>query len=293
MLHKIISLVLSIVLIFGLTDTTAFACNKPAVKAGNFSGKVDVGRFSMYIEVKGQRRHGLPTVVFENGNGDSHEIWDKVAPEIAKKTRIVTYDRIGIGHSDSPDRSEVDYSAAGEAQRLYTLLKRARINGPVVFVVHSIGGLYARQYQYLYPGQVKGIVFVESSTEYEIGYLFSEIDYETQLAIMADELSEGTGIPLELNCDDLLNSYKQINEAQAADPLRNLPIEVLSGANHGFPAFIADLETRWADQQAYIAGLSNRSIHRTDANNGHYLHQDNPSFVIAGIKELLTRLKNC
>ncbi|KNY29169.1 alpha/beta fold hydrolase [Pseudobacteroides cellulosolvens] len=288
MIKKIISLTLSTVLIFGITSAAA-ACNKPSVRDGNFSGKLNVGGYSMYIEVEGKRQHGLPTVVFENGNGDSHEIWDKVAPEIAKKTRVVTYDRIGIGQSDSPDRSKVNYTAAGEVQRLHTLLKKAGVNGPIVLVAHSIGGLYAREYKYLYPDQLKGIVFIDSAVEYQESNAFPELDNETILAMIAAGLSGGTGIPYELSANDLINTYKQIDTAQATDPLRNLPIEVLSGGNHGAPE---NFEVILAEGQAYIASLSNLSIHKTDPNNGHYLHQDNPSFVIDGINELLARLKS-
>lgn len=291
MLHRIISTIFSTVLILGLTSSASYAYDKHANNCTNFSGKVDVGSYSMFIDVKGQRQHGLPTVVFENGNGDSQEIWNKVAPEIAKITRVVTYDRIGIGQSDCPIRSKVDYTVAGEVQRLHTLLKNAKINGPIVFAAHSIGGLYAREYQYLYPDQVKGIIFIDTTTEYAEKYLFHELDHKAQLEIISQDLTCGTGIPIELDTNDLLNSYNQISKAQATDPLRNLPIEVLSGANHHFPATLPKLEARWATRQAYIASLSNLSIHRIDANNGHYLHKDNPTFVINGIKELLTRLK--
>ncbi|KNY28729.1 alpha/beta fold hydrolase [Pseudobacteroides cellulosolvens] len=291
MLHRIISSILSTVLILGLTSSSSYAYDKPANNSASFSGKVDVGNYSMFIDVKGKRKHGLPTVVFENGNGDSHEIWNKVAPEIAKITRVVTYDRIGIGQSDSPDRRKVDYTAAGEVQRLHNLLKNAGVNGPIVFAVHSIGGLYAREYQYLHPDEVKGIIFIDSATEYAEKCLFKELDHKAQLEIITQDLSCGTGIPIELDTKDILISYNQICKAQATDPLRNLPIEVLSGANHHFPATMPNLEARWASRQAYIASLSNRSIHRIDANNGHYLHKDNPTFVINGIKELLAKLK--
>lgn len=289
MFRKIISLILSTILIFGLTSLEPLVYGKPS---NNFSGKVDVGGYSMFIDIKGKRQHGLPTVVFESGMGDSQNIWDKVAPEIAKKTRIVTYDRIGIGQSDSPNRNKVDYTVKGTAKRLHTLLKKAGVNGPIVLVSHSMGGLYAREFQYLYPDKVKGIVFIESSTEHQEKYLFPELDSKLQQEIMQESLTNGTDIPVELSLNDLLKSYCQIDAAKVKDPLRKLPIEVLSGGKHGAPDYLPNFEVHWAERQAYITNLSKYSIHKINTNNGHYLQQENSSFVIDGINELLTRLKN-
>ena len=275
--RKIFISVLSTIIIFGLISVIVFTFDKSTEKSGNFSGEVDVGGYSMYINVEGQRQNGLPTVVFENGLGCSYSDWDGVVLEIAKKTRIVTYDRIAI---EQLDRKKVDYTAAGTAKRLHTLLKKAGVTGPIVLAVHSFGGIYAREYQYLYPDQVKGIVFVDSSTEHQEKYLFPESDPEST---MNDKLT------VELSVNDMINSYNQIDTAQATDPLRNLPIVVLSRGNYTDlePGF----EVRWADRQAYIASLSSRSIHKTDTNSGHFIQRENPPFIIDGINELLNQLK--
>jgi len=55
---------------------------------------VDVGGYRLHINCTGS---GSPTVVVESGWGDSSASWGWVQPEVAKVTRICTYDRAGMG----------------------------------------------------------------------------------------------------------------------------------------------------------------------------------------------------
>jgi pimeloyl-ACP methyl ester carboxylesterase len=43
---------------------------------------------------------GNPTVVLEAGGRESLEAWSNVFPEIARFTRVVAYDRAGLGKSE-------------------------------------------------------------------------------------------------------------------------------------------------------------------------------------------------
>jgi pimeloyl-ACP methyl ester carboxylesterase len=286
--RKIMSVALTAVMALTLV-TSAFASEVSSKKPDDFSGKVDIGGYSLYANVQGKRQHGSPTVVFENGNGDTSAIWSQVAPIIAQQTRVVTYDRVGTGQSDSPARETVDYTAKGAAERLYKLLKVLKIKGPLVLVGHSIGGLYTREYQSLYKGDVKGIVFVDSSTEHQYDYIFHSFDEVTRKAIIQDSLANGTGSPLELAYDDLIASYAQLDSIKKG--MEKLPIHVLSGGNHNYPPIVPDAEISWADRQVYLASISSKSVHQTDPLSGHYLHTQNPQFVINSINGLLARIK--
>ena len=55
---------------------------------------VDVGGYRLHINCTGS---GSPTVVIESGWGDSSAGWGWVQPEVAKTTRVCTYDRAGYG----------------------------------------------------------------------------------------------------------------------------------------------------------------------------------------------------
>ena len=60
---------------------------------------VDVGGHRLHINCTGT---GSPTVVIEAGLGDWSTTWAAyVQPEVAKTTRVCTYDRAGMGWSEA------------------------------------------------------------------------------------------------------------------------------------------------------------------------------------------------
>src|ERR1700689_5214919 len=60
--------------------------------------RFDVGGYKMHIDCAGE---GSPTVILDSGLGDSYVSWRKVQPQIAKFTRVCSYDRAALGSSDS------------------------------------------------------------------------------------------------------------------------------------------------------------------------------------------------
>ena len=125
---------------------------------------VDVGGHRLQINCTGE---GSPTVVIEAGLGDWSTGWGYVQPEVAKTTRVCTYDRAGWGWSD-PGPEPRD--AAQIAKELHTLLQKANIPGPYVIVGHSLGGLPVRVFTHDYPAEVAGVVLVELMFPGQTGY---------------------------------------------------------------------------------------------------------------------------
>ena len=118
---------------------------------------VDIGGYKLHIDCTGQ---GSPTVILDAGMGDSFLSWHKVQPEIAKFTRVCSYDRAGLGYSDSSPRPRTSRVFVDE---LHRLLQHASITGPLVLVGHSMGGFDVRLYASLYRNEVIGLVLVDSS----------------------------------------------------------------------------------------------------------------------------------
>lgn len=102
--------------------------------------------------------HGAPTVLFEQGGEGLIFNWRKVQPAITAITRTCFYDRAGFGFSDPPAKP---VTAMNVTDDLHALLKRAKIEGPIVLVGHSIGGFYATMYADRFPADVAGMVLVE------------------------------------------------------------------------------------------------------------------------------------
>jgi pimeloyl-ACP methyl ester carboxylesterase len=123
---------------------------------------VDVGGYRLHINCQGQ---GNPTVVMESGNGNFSLNWGSVPREVAKFTRVCTYDRAGLGWSDLSPRRRTAHNLV---QDLHTLLERSGVEPPYVLVGHSLGGMLIRLYAHEHPDQVVGMVLVDSSHEEQL-----------------------------------------------------------------------------------------------------------------------------
>ena len=122
--------------------------------------------------VQGRRMHlycigaGEPTIVLESGLGASSDVlsWMTLQTKLAHYSRVCSYDRAGIGWSESADTArDADHIAAD----LHALLAMAGVRPPFVLVGLSRGGLYIRDYAAHYRGEVAGLVLVDSSTPYQ------------------------------------------------------------------------------------------------------------------------------
>jgi pimeloyl-ACP methyl ester carboxylesterase len=120
---------------------------------------VDVGGHRLHLNVTGSSGD-RPTVILEAGMASISSNWGWVQQELAKTTQVVSYDRAGLGWSDT---GEKPLDAAKSARELHTALKKSNINGRYVLAGHSYGGLVVRMFAELYPDEVAGIVLVDSS----------------------------------------------------------------------------------------------------------------------------------
>ena len=116
---------------------------------------VDVGGHKLRLQVAGT---GTSTVVLDSGLGGGIRDWKSVFPEIARFARVVSYDRAGVGQSESGPEPRSQTRLATE---LHTLLHRANIAPPYVLVGHSLGGTNIRAFAHLFKDEVAGLVFVD------------------------------------------------------------------------------------------------------------------------------------
>jgi len=64
---------------------------------------VDLGGYRLHLICSGD---GSPAVVLDAGLGDSSLVWAEVQRKMAETTRLCSYDRAGIGWSDSIRQGE-------------------------------------------------------------------------------------------------------------------------------------------------------------------------------------------
>jgi pimeloyl-ACP methyl ester carboxylesterase len=120
---------------------------------------IDVGGHRLHLDVRGTDQ-GAPTVVLEAGLGSFSSNWHWVHQELAGTTRVVAYDRAGLGWSDRGPRPR---DARRIATELHTALKRAGLQPPYLLVGHSFGGLPVRMFADCYRDEVAGMVLADAS----------------------------------------------------------------------------------------------------------------------------------
>jgi pimeloyl-ACP methyl ester carboxylesterase len=122
---------------------------------------IDLGGYKLHLDCIGR---GLPTVVLSAGAGDFSSDWSLVQSEIAKFTRVCSYDRGGTAWSDLGPKPRTTLQEAFDLDRL---LKAGGERGPYLMAGHSIGGLVVRLFAEAHTADVVGIVLVDAYSEDE------------------------------------------------------------------------------------------------------------------------------
>ena len=122
----------------------------------------EFGNVSLNIYCSGS---GAPTVILDSGLGVPAVGWDFVQPEVAKFTRVCSYDRAGYGWSTS---GPMPRTSAEIVKELHALLAAAGEKPPYILVGHSFGGYNVRVFNGAYPDEVAGMVLVDASHEDQV-----------------------------------------------------------------------------------------------------------------------------
>lgn len=170
------------------------------------------------VEVEPHRRiqidcrgEGSPTVVFQAGGDVLGSLaWSPVLDRVAADTRACAYSRAGLMWSDPDPRP---FEPQQVAQDLHGALAAAGEHGPYVLVGHSRGGLYNLIYAGLYPEEVAGFVFVDSSHP----------DQETKLAAAGiprpPYVSAGRDVALAFGWTGVLRLAHKASDPSIAEPV--------------------------------------------------------------------------
>ena len=123
---------------------------------------VDIGGRRLHLNCSGE---GSPTVVLESGERDLSLVRALVQPDVAPFARVCSYDRAGYAWSDAGPEPRTITQIVFE---LHRLLGAAGEKGPYVMAGASVGGDMVRAYAHQYPGDVAGMVLVDSVHEDDV-----------------------------------------------------------------------------------------------------------------------------
>ncbi len=236
--------------------------------------------------------------------------WGLVQPEVAKSTRVCTYDPSGTAWSDPGPAM----SCPERVNEVHKLLRAAGIDGPYVLVGLSVGALVSRLYASLYPGEVAGVVMVDHAF-IDVGSgapgsnpgpppspgLDSQpvLIRQTPIVITVEDASQFSNLPernqklhrwaasLEPVLPTVEMAEECLSQLQARDhdkphPLGSTPLAVVSTGNR-LP--------NYKKLQAELLGLSTRSEQFLALRSFHSVEIDEPGVVIAAIGQVVDRVR--
>jgi pimeloyl-ACP methyl ester carboxylesterase len=118
-------------------------------------GLVDVGGHQLHIHCTGE---GSPAVVLEAPAMGLSAAWGWIQPDVAKTTRVCSYDRAGLGWSEAGDST---FDPARVAPELRALLAQAGVKPPYVLAGHGLGASFAEIFAAKHPDVLAGLVFID------------------------------------------------------------------------------------------------------------------------------------
>ncbi|MCX5064617.1 alpha/beta hydrolase [Micromonospora lupini] len=268
------------------------------------------GRRLRWVEAGGAE----PAVVLISGAGEVALDWAVVLPTLAETSRVIAYDRAGLGASDPVSRLTLD----SQVRDLVALLDHV---GPAVLVGHSWGGLLAELTALARPDRTRGVVLVDPFHEDTTAQVPLALRVSSSLVLGAlpvlkaiglfNRIAANVGRELARRCTDdpttqavvtaayvaSYGTYAQVATIRAENRLANactgevraaravsavpdVPMRVLT-ATRGKPAA---LQQRSRDLAERTAALFARGVHREVPDSGHYIHKEQPAAVVDAVR---------
>lgn len=235
---------------------------------------VDSGAGTVEMEISGS---GRPAVVFESGFSGTYDYWSPVVATVSSKAETVRYNRAGWGRSPLNGKPR---TAEEIAKELHTALSNARVAPPYILVGHSAGGMYVREFAYLFPNDVAGIVLVDPAPEH-----FYEMAAEdpSLWKSITDDLNEMP--PAGKAQMDVIETT--VAELKAAWPLPHVPVVVISGTKIQPPIFTPDRRREVTSMQEALVQRIPGAKHIEATGCGHNIPGECPSIVSDSVLTML------
>jgi pimeloyl-ACP methyl ester carboxylesterase len=267
--------------------------------------------------------HPSPRVIFAAGRNDTVISWAPLLAALAASTRVVAYDRAGLGASE-PDPGSGPPTVDRQVADLAAVIGQTGA-GPCVVVGHSWGGLLAQLLAVRHPQLVCGLVLVDPAHPDMLAGLPRPVRRLHQsvaehlpslllaLGLLEPVVRRAARRTAQRFSDDprvralVVKAYRTharrsqvqasraelrgiaasaplLRQASAAFSPPDVPLVVLS-ATRGVPP----LRRRWTLLQAGVAAAAptGRGKHIVVADARHAIHHDRPDLVAAAVLEVV------
>lgn len=240
--------------------------------------KVDLGGYALRARTLGA---GERAFVLVHGFADGMDVWDGIAPALARRGRLVLLEQRGHGFSGGP---EGPYDWDDLAKDLLRVTEQLQV-GPAVWIGHGLGGLLCLLAALQAPERALRLVVIGTATEMDAGQqnwcrevvkagrmnALEGIAHAIYGPISRKQVDGIAGPLIELaRCMETLRDHPLTARVAAV----TAPTLVLTGEND--PARCAELSR----------ALPNATL-ETIAGQGHFPHKRDPAAVVAAIERFV------
>ncbi len=261
---------------------------------------VDIGGYRLHLWCTGE---GAPAVILDTGLGGSTPGWGFVQPDVARFTRVCSYDRAGMGYSDPGPSPRTARRIASE---LAELLARSRIGGPVVLVGASIAGFNVRVFASDRPERAAGLVLVDASHEDQahevppmarfvpllstIGALrLFGVSFDQRVESLAPSVRQFAratsfrAAGYQAAADEIIHVRESASEVRNSRRKLTIPVLVITGGRGA--------DENWRQLQRDQASLSDRGCLMIAQHSGHVVPIEQPEVVVEAIRAVVETVR--
>jgi pimeloyl-ACP methyl ester carboxylesterase len=267
---------------------------------------------------------GGPVTVLEAAMGEPGSLgYAGVLPAIAARTRVIAYDRAGLGVSDPVSDLTLDI----QVEDLAAILAQANDGHPCVVAGHSWGGLLVLLAAARHPELIAGLVLIDPSDEiYWAGlppaihqenderaamFLAQHASGELPQTIRNDvrsyveRLSDSDRLRslmfeayvscfarpsqvamIQDESDLFINSVAAIRQIRQSAPLPDVPVVVLSATTGTAP----EIRQKWTGVHADLVASVPRGTHIVLQDTGHAINEERPDAIVDAVIRVLDQV---
>jgi pimeloyl-ACP methyl ester carboxylesterase len=108
------------------------------------------------------RPQGATIILVHGASGNAGDMAESLMPELAKRHRVIAFDRPGHGWSERSQRADISNPTV-QAEALHDAIVALGIEKPVL-LGHSWGGAVATAYALRFPGELSGLLVLAGAT---------------------------------------------------------------------------------------------------------------------------------
>jgi pimeloyl-ACP methyl ester carboxylesterase len=281
--------------------TYQWSATRRDLAAAPYPGQlIDVGGHRLHVWCAGS---GAPAVILESGLAGTTADWGFVQPEVARFTRVCSYDRAGMGYSDPGPSPR---TARQIARELAALIQRSGIHDPVVLAAASSGGLPVRVFASEHGTLAAGLVLIDASHEDQGHDVPALAPFVGVLSTLGALRAAGVGFGLspsslapsvrgfatatrfraagqQAAADEIMRMNDTAAEVRASRRQLTIPIVVLTGARGADDA--------WRRLQRDQVALSPRGCQIVAEESGHVIPVEAPGLVVSAIRAVVDAVR--